>query len=74
MSPLHVQNLDILVATSSSFSDDEIETFWKDRKSVFRLGSYLARSVEWDLHWSKKIVETMFSEEYKAEHRWPSET
>ena len=39
-----------------------------------RLGAYLARSVEWDLHWSKKLVETVFAEEYRAERRWPSET
>ena len=54
--------------------DEDIQEFWSDAKMVIRLGCYLARTIDYDAHWSKKICETLFDTCYMEEHLWPAET
>lgn len=54
-------------------SDADIEQFFADREKKIRYGIFLADIIDWNIHWSKKIVEKIFSPDYMAEHKWPSE-
>ena len=51
--------------------DDAIEDFFSDKQMVLRLGSYLARTIDYDIHWSYNICQTLFSPCYVKEHLWP---
>ena len=63
-----------LVGKKRFDSDREINEFWSDAKMVLRLASYLARTIDYDIHWSKCIVEALFTPAYIKEHIWPAET
>ena len=64
-----------LVGAKLPFDNDrDIQQFWSDSKMVIHLASYLARTVDYDTHWSKKICELLFSEAYLKNHLWPAET
>ena len=58
---------------SQVFSDADLELFLSDREKKMHYGLFLAEDINWDIHWSKKIIEKMFSPNYIAEHKWPSE-
>ena len=55
-------------------NDRDINELMSDGQMVINLASYLARSLDYDAHWSKKICQTLFTDAYLQNHLWPSET
>ena len=55
-------------------NDEAIEDFFSDQQMVLRLGSYLARTIDYDIHWSYNICQTLFTDIYMGEHLWPKKT
>ena len=55
-------------------NNDEIEELFADKRTVLRLASYLARTVDYDIHWSYNICKALFTESYLKEHLWPAKT
>ena len=55
-------------------TDDEIAVFWQDKMAVLQLEEYLAKTIDWDSHWSTQIIQKMFTKEYRTAHTWPSQS